>query len=78
MTPWGWGVGPRSPTYSETDLTQGQVPGYPPPADVPGNHSSLGNLTLTYVGTKFKGKTLSCVQVNMVRYTVCILIVLYV
>jgi hypothetical protein len=42
MTPWGWGVGPRSPTYSETDLPQGQVPGYPPPADVPGSHSSLG------------------------------------
>jgi hypothetical protein len=42
MTPWGWGVGPRSPTYSEADLPQGQVPGYPPPADVPGSHSSLG------------------------------------
>jgi hypothetical protein len=41
MTPWGWGVGPRSPTYSETDLPQGQVPGYPPPADVPGSHSSV-------------------------------------
>jgi hypothetical protein len=42
MTPWGWGVGPRSPTYLETDLPQGQVPGYQPPADVPGSHSSLG------------------------------------
>jgi hypothetical protein len=42
MTPWGWGVGPRSSTYSETDLPQGQVPGYPPPADVPGSHSSFG------------------------------------
>jgi hypothetical protein len=42
MTPWGWGDGPRSPTYSETDLPQGQVPGYPPPADLPGSHSSLG------------------------------------
>jgi hypothetical protein len=43
MTPWDWGVVPRSPTYSETDLPQGQVPGYPPPADVPGSHSSLGS-----------------------------------
>jgi hypothetical protein len=41
MTPLGWGVGPRSPTYSETDLPQGRIPGYPPPADVPGSHSSL-------------------------------------
>jgi hypothetical protein len=47
MTPWGWGVGPRSPTYSETDLQQGQVPGYPQPADVPGSHSSLGFWTLS-------------------------------
>jgi hypothetical protein len=47
ITPWGCGVGPRSPTYSETDLPQGQVPGYPPPADVPGSHSSLGINTLT-------------------------------
>jgi hypothetical protein len=46
-TPWGWGVGPRSPIYSETDLPQGQVPGYPPPADVPGSRSSLGNITVT-------------------------------
>jgi hypothetical protein len=46
MTPWGWGFGPGSPTYSETDLPQGQVPGYPPPADVPGSHSSLGYIAL--------------------------------
>jgi len=44
MTPWGWEVGPQSPIYSETDLPQGHVPGYPPPADVPGSHSSLGIL----------------------------------
>jgi hypothetical protein len=47
MTPWGWGVGPRSPTYLETDLPQGQVLSYPPPADVPGSHSSLGNSNIT-------------------------------
>jgi hypothetical protein len=47
MTPWGWGVGPRSPTYSEADLPQGQVPGYPPTADVPGSHSSLGQQFIT-------------------------------
>jgi hypothetical protein len=48
-TPWGCGVGPRSPTYSETDLPQGQVPGYPPSADVPGSHSSLGKTKLLLV-----------------------------
>jgi hypothetical protein len=33
IRPWGWGVGSRSP-ISETDLPQGHVPGYTPPADV--------------------------------------------
>jgi hypothetical protein len=34
MTPWGWGVGPRSPTYLETDLPQGQVPRHRPTCPV--------------------------------------------
>jgi hypothetical protein len=33
--------GTWSPIYSETGLPQGQVPGCPPPADVPDSHSSL-------------------------------------
>jgi hypothetical protein len=48
MTPWGWGVGQWSPTYSETDLPQGQVPGYPPTADVPDSHSSLGERCVAF------------------------------
>jgi hypothetical protein len=63
MTPWGWGVGPRSPTYSETDLPQGQVPGYPPPGDMPGSHlglglfgatASVGDLELTHASSSSK------------------------
>jgi hypothetical protein len=35
------GVGPRSPIlYIWRQTCCGQVPGYPPPADVPGSHSS--------------------------------------
>ena len=46
ITLWGWEVGPRSPIYSETDLPQGQVLGYPPHFDVPASHSSPGKLGL--------------------------------
>jgi hypothetical protein len=62
MTPWGWGVGPWSPTYLETDLPQGQVPGYPPPADVPGSHSSLGLLSLNVVSPEKDQTDLLCTR----------------
>jgi hypothetical protein len=40
IPPCGWRDGLLSNIYSETDLPQGQVTGYPPSADVPGSHSS--------------------------------------
>ena len=46
ITLWGWGVVPRSAIYSDIDLPQGQVLGYPPHSDVPASHSSPGKLGL--------------------------------
>jgi hypothetical protein len=56
-TPLSWGVGQWSPTYSETDLPQGQVPGYPPPADVPEATQAPGSVGLQMLGVaKFRFK----------------------
>jgi hypothetical protein len=48
--------------YSEAGLPPEQVPGYPPPADVPRSHSSLGRLFLKKLIVSKLIRTVSCFE----------------
>jgi hypothetical protein len=49
MTPWGWGVGPPSPIYSETGLPQGRSPALRHPPTCPVASQASGDCFLVWV-----------------------------